>query len=324
MERFCKVFLNNLQKGRIMKNKNTLILVIIFACIGTASGESSAFSGKVFYNYSHSKEDNAVNGFGFSRVYFTMEKQITDELSYKFQTDVNTGDSPKGIYLKNAKMDWQTGFGKIVIGLQGMNMFKIQENNWGYRYIEKSTMDLYKYSSSADMGMGYYNSMGKLSISSLMTNGTGYKKSENDSKKKLSFQAFYGENKISSKNGFNIGGVLSYEPYDLDSVTVENKTVMGVFGGFAGKGFRLGGEYNQKMDSADKDETNSITSMYGKFSFNKHLTIFGRFDIISAETSENNLIAGIEYQPTKGLCIAPNYRKNGEETILTLNFQFKI
>ena len=37
--------------------------------------------------------------------------------------------------LRNAKADWNIAKWKVVIGLQGMNMFKIQEMNWGKRYL---------------------------------------------------------------------------------------------------------------------------------------------------------------------------------------------
>ena len=36
-----------------------------------------------------------------------------------------------------------------------MNVFNVAEKNWGFRFLEKSPMDYHKFSSSADLGIGY-------------------------------------------------------------------------------------------------------------------------------------------------------------------------
>ena len=164
--------------------KWNIILLIAFSSL-----VAQDIKGKVFFDYTDNSGDGSkVDEFALKRVYLTFSKSISDELSVTIQTDVDTNSSPKNIYLKNAKVDWKTLDGNIVIGLQGMNMFKIQERNWGKRYLDKTIMDRFKYSSAADMGIGYYHSKDKFHGSLLITNGAGYKKSENDSHKKLSLQ----------------------------------------------------------------------------------------------------------------------------------------
>ncbi len=37
------------------------------------------------------------------------------------------------VFLKNACVDWMTDYGKFTFGMQGMNMFNVQENTSGYR-----------------------------------------------------------------------------------------------------------------------------------------------------------------------------------------------
>lgn len=288
---------------------------------------SQEISGKTFFHYSRPSGDNANSSFGFKRVYLTATKKVSENITYKFQADVDYKSSPQNMYIKNAKVDWNTSQGKIVIGMQGMNMFKIQENTWGKRYIQKMTMDQFKFSSSADMGIGFYKSINKIGLSALMTNGSGYKKAENDDHKKLSFQAVYGEQKLNKNDGFNVGGSLSTESYDLDSLTVKNKTVMGFFGGYAGDNIRGGIEWNQKKDSG-LDMTSQITSAYGHYQLKPNLGVFIRYDMFSPDTNESNedinyMIAGMEFSPGKGLTIAPNYRKAGDDTELIVNFEFK-
>ena len=131
--------------------KWNIILLIAFSSL-----VAQDINGKVVFAYSNSDDSSKIDGFDLKRVYLTFAKSISDELSITIQTDVDASSSPQNIYLKNAKADWNIANGKVVIGLQGMNMFKIQEMNWGKRYLDKTVMDRFKYSSSADMGLGYY------------------------------------------------------------------------------------------------------------------------------------------------------------------------
>ena len=303
------------------------LLVLVITGISTLNlGISQEITGKTFFHYSRPSGDDANSSFGFKRVYLTATKKVSENITYKFQADVDYKSSPQNMYIKNAKVDWKINQGKIVIGMQGMNMFKIQENTWGKRYIQKMSMDQFKYSSSADIGIGLYKSINKFGFSALITNGNGYKKSENDDHKKLSFQAVYGEQKLNKNDGFNLGGSFSTEPYDLDTLTVKNRSVMGVFAGYAKNNIRGGLEWNQKED-AGENITSQILSTYGNYQVKTNLGIFFRYDMFPPHKKEssddkNHLIAGFEYSPGKGLIIAPNYRKSGDESTILVNFEF--
>ena len=284
-------------------------------------------TGKIFFYYTQPSTQDGIKSFALSRTYLTIAKKVSDNITYKFQADINYNSSPQNMYIKNANVDWKTNMGKIVLGLQGMNMFKIQERTWGKRYIQKSSMDYFKYSSSADMGMGLYRAIDNLSFSTLITNGTGYKTSENDNHKKLSFQAVYGEQTLNKNDGFNIGTVYSIEKYDMDSVTVRNKSVIGFFSGYAGKRIRAGLEWNQNNDSGNK-VTSQIKSLYGNYNIKSKTAVYLRYDMFSTNIKEyvedkDYLILGVEFSPGKGLIISPNYRKTNEESEVNINFEFK-
>ena len=85
-----------------------------------------------------------------------------------------------------------------------MNVFNVAEKTWGFRFLEKSPMDFHGFSSSADLGIGYSGKISKVNYSFLVTNGTGYKKSENDEYKKISTQFVYGEKKLVKQDGYNL------------------------------------------------------------------------------------------------------------------------
>ncbi len=209
-----------------------------------------------------------------------------------------------------------------------MNVFDIQEKTWGYRSIEKSAMDKYKFASSADMGLGYYNNIGEINYNLLITNGTGYKKQEDDSYKKLSAQVFYGQGKLDSKDGFNAGAIAAYEPYGADNGT-ETVITAGAFGGYSYGQIRVGAEFDQLKDSQEDGQVR-IISGYGNFAVNDKVSILGRLDNVDyGDESMNYIIAGIAVTPEKGLKIMPNIRYNKPNDVdaeieYKLNFEFNI
>jgi hypothetical protein len=304
-------------------------MLILFSTLLFAD---SNVSGKVFFNHTIDLGEDGSSAFNMKRAYLTFANNVSDDLSYKLTYDIgsNEGGSAYTAFLKVAMVKWKSRLGDISIGMQGMNMFKTMENTWGHRFIEKMPMDTYKFSPSADLGIGVTRSFGPVSTSALIMNGGGFKKPETDSHKKLSFHAVYGESKLNKKDGFNAGASFSIEPYDVNTATVENKNVMGVFGGYAGTGFRGGLEFDTKTQG---DVRAQIISAYGTYKLLNKLSILGRFDQYNNDDGienekEQNIIAGIKYNADKGLTIAPTFRMTtleGEdsENSIVVNFQFK-
>ena len=57
-------------------------------------------NGKVVFAYTDKEE---AESFALKRVYLTFSKVISEELSVKIQTDVDSESSPQNIYLKNER-----------------------------------------------------------------------------------------------------------------------------------------------------------------------------------------------------------------------------
>jgi hypothetical protein len=241
-------------------------------------------------------------------------------------------DGKNYLFLKNALVKWEFGNGNLIIGLQGMNVFNISEKTWGHRFIEKTPIDLNKLASSADMGIGYAGNFNKLNYSVLITNGGGYKESEEDKYKKVSIQLFYGEKKLVKNDGHNFGLSCTFEGYDVDSNTSDSKSLISVFGGFAGNGLRVGGEFDLFTDGGT-DVDSQIISTYGNYEVSDDLQTFLRIDKFDPDIEEDNddeiyMIIGLIYHPVKGLTIAPNYKflnldNSDDKSMLAVNFQFK-
>ncbi|MCJ7802904.1 MAG: hypothetical protein MUP82_11175 [Candidatus Marinimicrobia bacterium] len=309
------------------------ILLFITLLISISIAEEIKFSALAYYEYSYysEKDANISNEFEFRRVYFGFEKKISNTLSYKFLTDAGrrSEDGRLEVYIKNAKVDWNTQIGKFVIGMQGMNVFDIQKNTWGYRSIDKTAMNKNNWASSADIGLGYYNNYNRLNYNVLITNGTGFKLPENDSYKKLSTQVYFGEGKLNSKDGLNSGFVFTYEPYHSEGGTTESKFVAGLFSGYAACHFRIGAEFGQLMDS-DVEASMNIISGYGNYSISNQFDIFARLDNLDNNSAISNYaILGVAIYPEKGLKIMPNIRyisNDNSKNIINynLNFEFSI
>ena len=315
--------------------KRLVLAVLSFAFLTNLFAGEPKINGDTHFHYSYEDEDNST--FNLSRAYFTFAKKVNDEVSYKFQTDIGGGGpSDYTVYLKNANLSYKSDFGKFVFGLQGMNMFKIQENTWGYRFIEKTAGDKNKYSSSADMGIGWEKSFGGITPSVMITNGAGYKHAEDDKYKKLSVRVLYGEAKL--KKGFNAGGVFSTESKDYDdgSGTFEkgNTTVMGAFAAIVAGPIRVGGEFAMESMDMDGKTSANLLSVYGNYKINKMISGFGRFDLVDPDVDMdddgyNYLIIGADYHPGKVFHMAPNVKikspESGDsESIYQLSFRFKI
>ena len=314
-------------------HKGVLTLISVALLSNVMAGEAK-FSGDTHFAYVFKDMDE--NSYQINRAYFTYEKQVTDALSYKFQTDVGTGGATAyTVYLKNAVVSWKTDFGKISLGLQGMNMFKVQEENWGYRFVEKSAMDIEKYASSADLGVGWTKSLGMLTPSVMLTNGTGYKKTEDDGHKKLSVNLLYGPAKL--KKGLNAGVAFSFEPKDYDLVDGSSTTtetgstiVLAAYGGWAQGPLKLGAEFASLNQELESSMSSNLVSAYGDFMLRDNLSVFGRFDMYTDDAASNAYtVFGVNFSVEKGLYIAPNIQvdmPDGGDAEMTyrVNFRFKI
>ena len=312
--------------------KKSIISLSFICFLSTALFAESNTSGKVFFNHSTDLSEDGINAFNMKRAYLTLDNDVSESVSYKVTYDIgnNDGGSAHTAFLKVAMVKWKTSLGNVMIGMQGMNMFKTMENTWGHRFIDKMPMDTYGYSASADLGIGLGRSFGPISSSILITNGGGYKKAESDSHKKLSIHAVYGESKLNKKDGFNGGLSFSTEPYDKDSLNTENTYVSGIFAGYASNGFRGGYEFDTKTQ---EDVSGQIISAYGTYKINDKLSVLARLDKADPNKSKDGdevraIIAGVHYSAAKGLTIAPTVRVKVQEegdskNSIVLNFKFK-
>ena len=287
--------------------------IIILMFTGITLLFSNNISGVAYFEF----EDS----FSLSRTYFTYKTEVSDELSFKFQTDVSkVGDDNRWTgFLKKAQLDWKCDSNmKISMGMIGLNMLNIQEKTWGNRFVSKSAMDYYGYSATADLGIGIYRNFGNISTSLLMTNGEGYKNSVVDDENKLSLRVMAGEKKLNNNEGHNFGLVYS---------SLEDITVTGLFGGWSKNGLIIGAEYNVEDNNGLE---NSLSSMYLNYNIKDNISAFVRLDDGEENkdgNSEERTLVGLIWTPANGLDICVNSSSVTENDVtedsMKLNFQFK-
>jgi len=108
--------------------------------------------------------------------------------------------------------------------------------------------------------------------------------------------------------------------------------MVSVFGGFAGMGLRLGGEYD--MLTKGSVESN-IISVSANYTVRDNIDIFARYDMVddndnADKNGKNYLVTGIVLACDGGISVAPNLRMvnyentdNDFEMEYKVNFQFK-
>lgn len=322
--------------------KEMKYLIILLTYISISIAADGKIGGVTYFDYTNSKEKSA---FVLKRQYFSYGIDMSDEVKFRVvfdvgRTDVGTvlrkdggeksEDTRLVAFLKKAQIDHRTSYGKISMGLIGMNTYNIQEKNWGYRFIEKSAIDKYKFSSTADLGIGFSRVLvNQLKMSLQVVNGEGYKNPQSDKYHKIAFNSTYGEHNLVKNSGFNAGVVYTTEQTDD-----KPNSMASLFGGFAGMGLRLGGQFNMLKKGGIESQIISVSSNY---SMTDKLDAFVRYDMFDPNTDEIDgwkdnstyLIAGIQLSCGNGLLVAPNIRMESYEddldsaTEYKINFQFK-
>jgi len=273
-------------------------------------------SGYVIFDY---ENIHGSDNFDINRAYFQYAEDISDELFFKIRFDVGRDadeeDSKLSTYIKNAYIDWNCSWGgKLSMGLIGTNTYGVQENTWGYRFIEKSVLDKYGMTNTADFGIGYSVNFGNLNVNIQSLNGEGYKNTDADGNQSLYMRLLYGESSLNKNTGYNLGAVMS------TSLGDETEDMVGFFGGLSSDEYRIGFEHNSNSQTF----TEEATSLYVSYSLNSNLDMFYRYDI-NNENADNEetdsdgdgitdfsnedvctSLIGIVWNPTKGLYIAPN------------------
>lgn len=266
------------------------------------------------FNTGFGSENNS-RGFELERSYLGYEYNLGNGLSVKSVLDIgkssDVSDNNRLAYVKNALVSWKKGNFTLNGGLISTTQFNFQEKFWGYRYIMKDFQDMYKFGSSADLGLSFsYKFTEWISADAIIVNGEGYKKIQiNDG---LNYGAGV---TLTPAKGFQIrlyGGIN--EGADNSKEDIYN---LAAFAGYKGEKFSIGAEYN-KMDNASnkKDADQSGYSIFSSVKVAKATELYARFDDLCSKDDwniakdEQAAIIGAQFKLGKYVKLAPNFRMN--------------
>lgn len=304
-----------------MNARTTLLFVALLLLTWNAySQETEQFKPygqgiiKIFTNYHSTFSDGESSRvFEIQRAYLGYRAQLSDKISGQLILDVGDpdfGNFQMTAYLKNAFVQYQNEKLVAKIGMIGLHQFRIQEKQWGGRYLYKSFMDEHKFGPSADLGAFVgYELHDMLDVDLTIANGDGYKSIESDTTLKISVGTTLKP----------ISGMVFRTSYDYMGQEAIQQT-LAFYLGYSAKKVDLGAEYNYQWNHRMvQDQHLQGLSFYGSYLL-KQTRIFGRYDnlsspVLSGDTDPWNygddgqlLILGVEFHPVKGLIITPNYQ----------------
>lgn len=271
---------------------------------------------KVFSDFStHINNGKTQSGFQISRAYFGYNYQLSQHISGQVVFDVaNQGGLQPSAFtalLKNAYAKYDNERFVASFGMIGTTAFNLSEKLWGKRYLYKSMQDEYGFSSSADLGATVsYQFIPQLSVDISVFNGEGYKKVQMDNV--LQFAAGI------TLNPTNDLYVRLYG--DMMKAVATQNTLSAVVG-YEGPKASVAAEYSYQQANKMIDQRDFTgISVFGTLALAKKISFFARFDHLQStkigvaslpwNLSDGQVyIAGLEYNPIKGIKLAPNFRQ---------------
>ncbi len=172
----------------------SLALLITLPAVAQNTKISGYMFGDAYYVAAAPDEDlEGRSGFQFRRIYVTLDSGISENFDTRFRIEAaHPGDfttkAKMTPIVKDAYLRWKKSGHSVYFGLSSTPTWSRLESFWGFRSVEKTPLDLYKYGSSRDFGIaakGPLGSSGRLSYHAMVANGSGTSSETNDGKKAL-------------------------------------------------------------------------------------------------------------------------------------------
>ncbi|MCD6566984.1 MAG: hypothetical protein J7K53_13685 [Bacteroidales bacterium] len=329
--RFCFIFL----------------VISLLTIVGVGQEDKKTFMEKTvpianLYSNFHTQLNGNYLGFDVERAYLGFKTRLNANYSIIMKLDIGSPDDVSAYskikryaYFKNAALIFTRGRFTFHAGLTDTYQFKVQEKFWTRRYIYRSFQDEYRFTPSADIGVGLkYDHKDWLTADISFMNGEGYSQPQFD-------------------NSFRTGLGVTLKPikvllfrfyYDFMEKNAVLQSTIASFVGFQTKNFNLATEFNYRInDEYEKNQDRWGFSIYSCYRFIKKWEVFTRYDYLTSKTltGENYgwnyskdgsaLLAGLQYQPETFLKIALSYRdwvpyppNLDNSRFIFVNLEFKI
>ncbi len=191
--------------------KHTGLILAAVACLAAplaaqqgAQQERTRISGLAFGDAywmanNHDPTFEGQNGFWLRRAYLTFDHDLRDDLALRLRFEVNSpGDfsTPGKLepFIKDLYARFTVSKQQFYVGISSSPTWDVVEKVWGYRAVEKTPLDLFKFGSSRDFGIalkGRFDPGGIVRYHLQLGNGAGTKAETNQGKKAAMALGFY-------------------------------------------------------------------------------------------------------------------------------------
>ncbi len=269
----------------------TLVLMVIGARGLNGDGKlSGLLIGDYYHVLGHHEEMiQGNNGFWLRRVYFTYDNKLNEKLAARFRLEMNSpGDFKTATalvpFVKDAYLTHKLGKHTLLLGLIGTPLYDSLEEFWGYRPMEKTPIDLFKFGNSREFGVGLKGALdanGKLTYTVVAGNGAGLKSETNRGK------AVYGRLNFQPTPSLFFELYADYTDTGADSSVNIFQAFAGVKGVWGRGGLNFGLRHSQEGDSGSDLR---FISLFGVVKAGSKLDVIGRYDrLLDANTAGSKI-----------------------------------
>lgn len=301
--------------------------------------------GDVYYVAEHHNPDiKNANGFWFRRIYSTWNFTLSDTIKGRLRLEMSdvgdfTTKASMTPYVKDAYLQAKIGGQTLIAGISGSPSIGGIEGLWGYRHLEKTPLDLFKYGSSREFGIALKGG-GTAYYHIMFANGNAYSSESNIGKKIL------GSFGLRPAKGFLLE---VYADHEWDFKKGKKYSVLQGLVGYEGSWGRTGFLYaNRHYTNGDIKKDYGLFSCFVVVSASNSIDIIVRFDKLFNEPIEksvsytpfsldaltNFLITAVSFQVAESVWLVPNVKyafygdsgsgeKPGNDIYLNITFWWK-
>lgn len=256
------------------------------------------FGDAYWVSANHDPAIEDESGFWLRRIYLTLDSELSDRWALRVRMEMNspgdfTSDDKVEPFVKDAYLKREVGDNELYLGLAPIPLFELVESSWGYRAVEKTALDLQKFSSTRDFGVAAKGSFGenrRVRYHAMFGNGSGTGGETNEGKKTMLAVSFHPAEKIS----LQVYGDVDNRPGET------NRTTYQLFGAYIGEKNRFGIQYaRQTRESGPGVEMDlDLASIFAVFKLKENMNLLARLDQMFDPNPDGDSIPYIPFDPT--------------------------
>jgi len=258
-------------------------------------------SGLAFGDYywmaaSHDESLKDRNGFWFRRLYLTFDKAMTERLDMRLRFEMNstgdfTSDNRLEPFAKDAWARWKfTDQHQAYLGLSPTPTMNVVDEIWGYRFLEKSLLDLQRIGATRDLGVAFRGSFGseqKVRYHFMFGNGSSTRGEIDRGKGTLVSLGFYPNDSL----------VLEFYG-DYNQLPEADRNTYSAFLAYKRDWGRLAIQYAHQERKGLSPVDLDLMSFFGVVNVSPKVTLIGRYDRMFDPNPEGPLIPYLPIDPT--------------------------